>query len=510
MRRITALLLAGLAALTLTGCRRGPGLLPYAREIEDMELMQTLGVDRAGEGQVEVTASSGSGDPAEGAATVVSGQAGTISAAVLGMQGEGSSYLYFGHVGQLLLGEGLARQGVEPALDYILRDVETRLDTALYLVRGGTAGKAITAAGEDGSAADRLEALAERVECEISVEQRRGLPDFLLRFRARSAFLVGLALALGAVVFLSRFVLTIQVSGNERLPTAVILSQLRQLGVYPGVYGPGIDRQQVAQEAQLALDDLAWMGINLHGTRLEVSVRETIPPAEGVDESGCWDIVARTAGLITHIEAERGQAKVIEGDTVAAGEVLISGNVAMEPPEYSDLPTRYYPTHARGRVWARTWRTMTAVIPLTAQGKAYTGKEKTGWSLTATGRRLRLWGREPEGRWEKSSSAHQAALPGVGRLPITLRREVWREYDLTSVPLNREAAQNLLQDRLRVYLEQAIGPEGEVVTTDYSAQIQGDSMEVTLVAECREEIGKERETRAISNGPEPDEGTKTG
>lgn len=161
MRRMTALLLAGLAALTLTGCRRGPGLLPYAREIEDMELMQTLGVDRAGEGQVEVTASSGSGDPAEGAATVVSGQAGTISAAVLGMQGEGSSYLYFGHVGQLLLGEGLARQGVEPALDYILRDVETRLDTALYLVRGGTAGKAITAAGEDGSAADRLEALAE-------------------------------------------------------------------------------------------------------------------------------------------------------------------------------------------------------------------------------------------------------------------------------------------------------------------------------------------------------------
>ena len=148
MRRITALLLAGLAALTLTGCRRGPGLLPYAREIEDMELMQTLGVDRAGEGQVEVTASSGSGDPAEGAATVVSGQAGTISAAVLGMQGEGSSYLYFGHVGQLLLGEELARQGVKPALDYILRDVETRLDTALYLVRGGTA-------------ADRLEALAE-------------------------------------------------------------------------------------------------------------------------------------------------------------------------------------------------------------------------------------------------------------------------------------------------------------------------------------------------------------
>ena len=81
----------------------------------------------------------------------------------------------------------------------------------------------------------RLEKLAERVECEIAVEQRRGLPDFLLRFRARYAFLVGLVLALGAVAVLSRFVLTIEVSGNQRLPTAVILSQLRQLGVYPGV-----------------------------------------------------------------------------------------------------------------------------------------------------------------------------------------------------------------------------------------------------------------------------------
>ena len=30
----------------------------------------------------------------------------------------------------------------------------------------------------------RLEALAERVECEIAVAQRRGLPDFLVRLRA--------------------------------------------------------------------------------------------------------------------------------------------------------------------------------------------------------------------------------------------------------------------------------------------------------------------------------------
>lgn len=156
MRRSCLLILA--LALLLTGCRQYAGVLPYGREIEDMELIRTLGVDTAAEGAgVSVTASGGA---AQEETRVVSGQAGTISAAVLALQGEGSSYLYFGHVTQLLLGEELARQGVMASLNYVLRDVEMRLETALYVVRGGTAGGAIEAAAQEGSATDRLEALA--------------------------------------------------------------------------------------------------------------------------------------------------------------------------------------------------------------------------------------------------------------------------------------------------------------------------------------------------------------
>ena len=151
-------LLVLLLMLLLTGCRRYSGFLPYAREIEDMELIRTLGVDTAGDAGVAITASGGT---SQEETEVVAGEAGTISAAVLELQGEGSSYLYFGHVTQLLLGEELARRGVMPSLDYVLRDVEMRLETALYVVRNGTAGRAIEAAAADGSATDRLEALAD-------------------------------------------------------------------------------------------------------------------------------------------------------------------------------------------------------------------------------------------------------------------------------------------------------------------------------------------------------------
>lgn len=193
MKRVCLLALA--LTLLLTGCRRYSGVLPYAREIEDMELIRTLGVDGAGETGVAVTASGGT---SREETEVVTGEAGTISAAVLELQGEGSSYLYFGHVTQLLLGEELAARGVMPSLDYVLRDVEMRLETALYLVRDGTAGQAIQAAADDGSATDRLEALADDAGLTAS-SMPRTVKDVLAELDRQGASFVPAVLADGGL-----------------------------------------------------------------------------------------------------------------------------------------------------------------------------------------------------------------------------------------------------------------------------------------------------------------------
>lgn len=338
----------------------------------------------------------------------------------------------------------------------------------------------------------RLRQLAERAGCTVAIEGSRGLPDFLLRFRTRYAFLVGLALSLCAVMVLSRFVLTIEVTGNEQVPTAVILAQLRQLGIRPGIYGPSIDRQQVAQEAMLQLEELAWMGINLHGTRLKVIVREAVPRPERIDETEHHDVIAEADGLITHVEAELGDAKVKEGDIVLAGDVLISGTVTMEPPIYSDLPARFYQTHARGRVWARTWRTLTAVIPLESSVKDYTGEQKQAWSLNVMGQRVRLFGHAPnQSSWDRETVARQLVLPGEVALPIVLIRETSREYQCNTAELNLDGAQALLEEHLAARLEALVGEDGKIEQTTYSARVEHGVLQVSLQAECQEEIGKE-------------------
>ena len=345
----------------------------------------------------------------------------------------------------------------------------------------------------------RLTELAGRVDCQVEVEGRRGLPEVLGRFRTRYAFLIGMAFALCAVGVLSRFVLTIQVTGNQQVPTAVILSELRRLGVRPGVYGPALDRKQLAQEALLELDGLSWMALNLYGTRLEVVVREAVKAPERLDTAENIDLIAEADGIVIKVEPELGDSLVEPGDTVAAGDVLISGTVTLEPPLYSDAPERYYQVHARGRVWARTWRTLTAAIPLEAQVKEYTGREKSAWAVQLFGRRVEIFGTTSISwsEYDKITTVRQAALPSGDPLPLSLVRETAREYVPRTVQVDREAARALLEEELLARLEEQIGPDGTVSAYQCTARETGGRLEVTLTAECREEICAEQPGRPL-------------
>ncbi len=350
----------------------------------------------------------------------------------------------------------------------------------------------------------RLEELASRAGCAVQVERREGLPFFLARFRRRYAFLVGLALSAAAVLLLSNVVLTIEVTGNEAVPDQVILSQLRQLGLRPGVYGPGLDTRQIALETQLALDELSWITINLYGTRAQVVVREETPAPGLLEEEGVCDVTARAGGLITDIKVLEGQAQVAVGDMVAPGDVLISGTVALEGPQYSGIPTRYMAVRADGIVWARTWRTVTAAIPLTAQTKEYTGRETTRWSVTLFGRRINFYGNGSIS-WEcydKISQTDPLVLPGGQQLPVSLTRETLREWTPVQTDINTDAAQQLLEEQLLAELERLVGEDGQVVTVDWSARISQGLLTVTGVAECREQIGQESPAQNIVGGEE--------
>ena len=72
----------------------------------------------------------------------------------------------------------------------------------------------------------RLEQYAQRAMCILTVQARRGFTAALLRWRRRWGFALGVTLAFLAVAVLSRFVLVVEVTGNETVSAAVVLSEL--------------------------------------------------------------------------------------------------------------------------------------------------------------------------------------------------------------------------------------------------------------------------------------------
>lgn len=338
----------------------------------------------------------------------------------------------------------------------------------------------------------RLRLYGERGMCTLTETERRGGGAAVLRWRKRWGFVAGMVLALGAVAVLSRFVLVIEVTGNETVPSAVILSELQRLGVRPGVYGPGLDRTDLANRALMELPELSFLSINLHGTRIEVVVREAKKAPELLDEDTPADVVATADGIIIDIHTAAGEALFEDGDTVRRGEVLISGDVELAKPEGSTYDMGKLVTHAAGTVRARTWRTLEAVIPLVAQEKVLTGEETTLYSGKILWMEFDFYGNSGISYEKYDKITETRFLRLFGReLPLGLSAVTFREYTLTGRPIDAGAAGQMLEEELLKRLAEILEEnEGTALRTDFVHREADGLLTVTMLAECEEEIGK--------------------
>ncbi len=339
----------------------------------------------------------------------------------------------------------------------------------------------------------RLEGLSQRAMCELHEKGRRGAAAVAERMiRRRWGFVVGVALCFLAVSFLSRFVLVIEVTGNETVPTAVILSQLQRAGVRPGAYGPAIPQKEAANIALLGLPELSYLAINIYGTRAEVVVHEAEKKPELLDENVPTDVVAEADGIIEDIQADTGRAMFQNGDIVAKGEVLISGDLDLKEPEYGTVDFGHLIVHAAGTVTARTWRTLEETIPLAVQAKEYTGEELTDRAIKILWFDLDFFQNSSisGGRCDKISKTEQLTVFGCP-WPVWLTTTTLRGYELSQREIDREGAAAQLEEALLSRLHKLMEANGgEVLRTDFSVREENGRLTVTLLAECREEIGR--------------------
>ncbi len=329
-----------------------------------------------------------------------------------------------------------------------------------------------------------LSRAAERLECTLTVVGREGAPFFLGRFRHRQALVVGMV-GLGLGLFLgSFFVWDYQITGNEAVPEERILRALEQCGVGIGSFGLALDGEDIRNQMLLEIPELSWVAVNVSGCRAEVQVRERVEPPELLDETTPSNVVARRSGLVLEIRDWNGMAAVQPGTAVTEGQLLISG--------VEDLDTLGARVLAgMGSVQARTWYTLTTQIPLTGMEKQYTGREKRTSALVLGRQRIKFFsnGSIEEGNYDKITTRTPWSLLGVP-LPVTWVSERYRFYEMVPAELDLARAEAMGERILTEQLEALVAPYGAVTSTLCTSRRRGDALEVTLSAECVEEIGR--------------------
>lgn len=172
----------------------------------------------------------------------------------------------------------------------------------------------------------RIRPLCRRTGCRVRIWRRRGLVFWLARLRSRRWFAAGAAVALLLLWALSGRIWVVDVEGNRKVPGLLIRQAAAEAGLRIGAARGALDPAEVAAAVQRQVDGVAWAGIQMQGVRAVIQVVEARQPdrAAGVRSA---HLVAARDGLVTSVVALRGLPLVVEGETVRAGQVLVSGIV---------------------------------------------------------------------------------------------------------------------------------------------------------------------------------------
>lgn len=332
----------------------------------------------------------------------------------------------------------------------------------------------------------RLRPICRCTQTHVRVLKRRGLPFLFHRYRHRRFALLGLFLVLFLLWYTSGHIMGITVFGNQRIDTATILDHLARIDIALGKPTATIDADHIRNHLMQDLDDLAWLGVNVNGSRVYIEIVERLEEEPVLDQSQPCHLVAAKDGVIVSVEARNGQTMVTPNSGVCAGDILVSGIM-----DNAAFGFRY--VHAYGSVYATTRYSQTQEYPLTYQSHTETGQRKQRHTLQLLGRQLPLFFQKdpPYALCRTETTQREFRLPLDSLPSLFLTTETYIEEIATPVTRTVQETLALAQTELEAALREQIPPSAEVLDceVDHTLTHQG-GLSVTVTLVCREDIAK--------------------
>ena len=324
--------------------------------------------------------------------------------------------------------------------------------------------------------------VAERLDFRWQIHGRHGAYWLLRGLTRRPVLLLGAILLCVLSIWLPTRVLFVQVQGNASVPAKQIVQIATECGIFFGAPTADIRPQLFKHALMNAMPQLQWAGVETKGCLVLITVREGKQPM-ATPGRVVGSIVAERDGVVCDVTVLQGNALCRTGQTVKAGQTLISG--------YTDCGLSIRADRAMGDVYAYTERVLNAVTPLQWRRYGQIMATEKKYSLIIGKKRINFANSSGilGSTCAKIYTENYLTLPGGFRLPIGIATETYIQREAETDLLNDGASQ--LTEFACLYLTQqmqagcVLGGNCKITEENGFCRLEG-------TYSCREMIGRFR------------------
>lgn len=328
--------------------------------------------------------------------------------------------------------------------------------------------------------------IVRRTGCRAKIQLKIGYPFFILKLKRKKIVAVGLIICLLLIISFTSFIWNIEIQGNNDISKKEILTCLESMGVKIGTFKYDLKTSDIKDNLLIKNDKLAWVGVEIKGTKLKIEVVEKEREPTKVDKSTPCHIIAKKDGIIEKVIAKNGDPMVKKGDIVRQNQILISGKIEREEGLLRLV-------HSLGEIQARTFYEKTHKIPIYRVKKIKTGRKftkrifkfgETSFSISK--------GNVPFSKYVVETKNKSLTKWRKIKIPVEIVIEEYYEIVEQKKKVSQDVLKKSLKDFLMVNLIKEIPEEAKILRQSINYKKERGAIWGHLTVEVLESIGVEQ------------------
>ena len=212
-----------------------------------------------------------------------------------------------------------------------------------------------------------------------------------------------------------------------------------------------LDCSYIAAQMREKFPDITWVSAKISGSRLILEIKENgaLEEAKEKEETVPVDLTAQTSGTIVSMVTRQGTPLKKQGDTCAAGEILVSGRLDIKNDSGEIIGYEY--TQADGDIYIQHDLEYYQEFSMDYEKPVYTGEKKKGILFQLGGYYLQLKGRSPWENYDRVTSLHQIKLTENFKLPVYYGTVTDHAYEKQNFTYSEEEARQKAEENLTVF-----------------------------------------------------------